>query len=57
MTWLDVPADHPFGIHNLPYGVYSRAGVSPRVGVRIGEHVLDAAAVGVTKDPKRRSWP
>jgi fumarylacetoacetase len=45
MTWLDVPADHPFGIHNLPYGVYSRAGESPRVGVRIGEHVLDAAAV------------
>ena len=32
MTWLDLPADHPFGIHNLPYGVFSTAGTEPRVG-------------------------
>lgn len=45
MTWLDLPADHPFGLHNLPYGVFS---TSPdgqrRVGVRVGDHVLDLAA-------------
>jgi fumarylacetoacetase len=41
-TWLDLPADHPFGVHNLPYGVFSTAGAGPRVGVRIGDHVLDA---------------
>ncbi|MEO5610807.1 MAG: fumarylacetoacetase [Ornithinibacter sp.] len=43
MTWLDLPADHPFGIDNLPYGVFSTAGGGPRVGTRVGEHVLDLA--------------
>ena len=44
MTWLDLPADHPYGIHTLPYGVFSTPGTQPRVGVRIGDHVLDAGA-------------
>jgi fumarylacetoacetase len=44
-TWLDVPDDHEFGIDNLPYGVFSTAGTQPRVGVRIGDWVLDTAAV------------
>jgi fumarylacetoacetase len=44
-SWLDLPADHPFGIHTLPYGVFSPADGEARVGVRIGEKVLDAGAV------------
>jgi fumarylacetoacetase len=46
-TWLDIPADHPFGIHTLPYGVFSTADEPGhrRVGVRIGDLVLDASAV------------
>ncbi|HET9632106.1 MAG TPA: fumarylacetoacetase [Terrabacter sp.] len=45
-TWVDVPADHLFGIHNLPYGVFSTsADPTRRVGVRIGDLVLDAGAV------------
>ncbi|MFQ6173056.1 fumarylacetoacetase [Oryzobacter sp. R7] len=44
MTWLDLPADHPFGVHNLPYGVFSAGDDERRVGVRVGEHVLDLAA-------------
>ncbi|GAA4570027.1 fumarylacetoacetase [Planotetraspora kaengkrachanensis] len=32
-----------FGVENLPYGVFSRPGQAPRVGVRIGDHVLDLA--------------
>jgi fumarylacetoacetase len=43
-SWLDLPADHPFGIHNLPYGVFSTEGTTPRVGVRVGDWVLDAGA-------------
>ena len=31
MTALDVPADDLFGLHNLPYGVYSAAGQEARV--------------------------
>ena len=45
MTWLDLPDDHPFGLHNLPYGVFSTAADGERrVGVRVGDHVLDLAA-------------
>ncbi|HET8988542.1 MAG TPA: fumarylacetoacetase [Humibacillus sp.] len=46
-TWLDVPDDHPFGIDTLPYGVFSTddAPGRRRVGVRIGDLVLDASAV------------
>ncbi|WP_196438690.1 fumarylacetoacetase [Planomonospora sp. ID67723] len=34
----------PWGIENLPYGVFSRTdGETPRVGVRYGDHVLDLA--------------
>ena len=36
-----------FPIHNLPYGVFSVGGDRPRVGVRIGEQVLDVGALGV----------
>ena len=43
-TWLDLPDDHPFGVQNLPYGVFSTSGTGPRVGVRVGDHVLDAGA-------------
>ncbi len=46
-SWLDVPADHPFGPHTLPYGVFSTADEPERrrVGVRIGDHVIDVSAV------------
>jgi fumarylacetoacetase len=43
-TWLDLPADHPYGLANLPYGVFSTPDRTPRVGVRIGDWVLDAGA-------------
>ena len=49
MTWLDLPADHPYGIHHLPYGVFTTAAdPRPRVGVRIGDLVLDAGAAAVS---------
>ncbi|GGL28275.1 fumarylacetoacetase [Phycicoccus endophyticus] len=44
MSWLGLPAEHPFGVDNLPYGVFSTGGGPRRVGVRVGEHVLDLAA-------------
>ena len=52
-TWLDLPDDHPFGITHLPYGVFSTADSGPRVGVRIGDQVLDGVvghAVGAGAD-------
>ncbi|MFB7332617.1 fumarylacetoacetase [Streptomyces adustus] len=47
MPPFDVPEGDPFGPHNLPYGVFSPAGsdsAERRVGVRLGDHVLDAGA-------------
>ncbi|MEE1751800.1 fumarylacetoacetase [Streptomyces sp. SP18CS02] len=42
---LDLAEGDPFGPHNLPYGVFSTADEpGRRVGVRIGDHVLDAGA-------------
>jgi len=43
-----------FGLANLPYGVFHRAGEAPRVGVRFGDGVLDLAALasdGLIDDP------
>lgn len=43
-TWAPVPAGSGFGLENLPYGVFRPADGPPRVGVRVGDHVLDLAA-------------
>lgn len=46
VSWPPAPHDHPFGIHNLPYGVFTTAeDTAPRIGVAIGDHVLDVGAV------------
>lgn len=44
MPPFDLPEGDPFGTHNLPYGVFSLPGPDSarRVGVRLGDHVLDA---------------
>ena len=39
--WLTVGTDHPFGPHHLPYGSFSIGAGQARLGVRIGEQVLD----------------
>jgi fumarylacetoacetase len=45
MSVVEVPAGSPFGRANLPYGVYSVAGGAPRVGVRLGDTVIDLSVV------------
>ena len=35
----------PFGLDNLPYGVFSPAGGAPRVGVRLGDTVVDLSVL------------
>jgi fumarylacetoacetase len=37
--------DDGFGLDHLPYGVYSLGAGAPRVGVRLGDSVLDVATV------------
>ena len=41
-SFIDVGANSDFPIQNLPYGVFSaKDGLAPRVGVAIGDYVLD----------------
>ena len=44
-SWIEVGPESHFPIQNLPYGVFSREGEDRRVGVRIGELVLDLSAI------------
>ncbi|HEY3015307.1 MAG TPA: fumarylacetoacetase [Nocardioides sp.] len=44
-TWVEGAAGSPFDVDNLPYGVFSVADGPARVGVRIGDFVMDAGAV------------
>jgi fumarylacetoacetase len=47
MTWLDLPPQTDFPIENLPYGVFTHAGQAPRIGVAIGDHVLDLSHMDI----------
>ncbi len=42
-SWVKVPENSDFPIQNLPYGVFKLKNKKPRVGVAIGEYVLDLA--------------
>ncbi|MEU8182814.1 fumarylacetoacetase [Micromonospora sp. NPDC049047] len=44
MTWVTGVDGSPYGVTNLPYGVFRRDGDGPRIGVRIGSWVFDLAA-------------
>ncbi|QKW39579.1 fumarylacetoacetase [Actinomadura sp. NAK00032] len=44
MTRIAIPEGSHFGLANLPYGVFSVPGGSPRVGVRVADSVIDLAA-------------
>ncbi|CAH3025539.1 unnamed protein product, partial [Porites evermanni] len=46
MSFLQVSQDSHFPLQNLPYGVFSTS-VNPRhrIGVAIGEHVLDLCGI------------
>ncbi len=41
MTWVEGAAGSGYGVENLPYGAFSVEGSRPRIGVAIGERVLD----------------
>ncbi|SHJ47971.1 fumarylacetoacetate hydrolase [Hymenobacter daecheongensis DSM 21074] len=44
-SWIDIPAGHDFPIQNLPFGIFETPERGPRVGVAIGDYVLDLYAV------------
>lgn len=47
MSWVPVPAGSDFPVTNLPYGIFGRPGELHRVGVAIGDQVLDLAGLAL----------
>ncbi|MFI6332338.1 hypothetical protein ACIBBG_29010, partial [Micromonospora chersina] len=43
MSWVTGAASSAYGVSNLPYGVFRQGDRAPRIGVRIGDFVLDLA--------------
>jgi len=46
-SWVEVPQNSDFPIQNLPFGVFKTSSLTSRVGVRIGDHVLDLKTLHV----------
>jgi fumarylacetoacetase len=46
-SWVDIPENSDFPIQNLPFGVFKTAQLSPRVGVAIGDHIVDLKTLHV----------
>ena len=46
-SWVAVPKDSDFPIQNLPLGIFRTDSLAPRVGVRIGDSILDLKTLHV----------
>ncbi|MBL3668029.1 fumarylacetoacetase [Streptomyces sp. M2CJ-2] len=51
VTWVKAAAGSAYDVDNLPYAVFSTAESGPRIGVRIGDHVLDLGAAATALRP------
>ncbi|WP_420461004.1 fumarylacetoacetase [Neolewinella sp.] len=45
---INIPADSDFTLANLPFGIFSTPGSSPRAGVAVGDQILDLAGLAST---------
>ncbi len=43
-SWLPIPAASDFSLYNLPFGIFSINSGKPRVGVAIGDWIIDMTA-------------
>jgi len=44
-TWVSIPKNSDFSIYNLPFGIFSMGGSTPKAGIAIGEQIVDLAAL------------
>jgi fumarylacetoacetase len=44
-SWIDIAPDSDFSIYNLPYGIFTKGKGAKKIGVAIGEYVVDLSAV------------
>ncbi len=46
-SWIEIPENSDFPIQNIPFGVFRTQNLSPRVGTRIGDFVIDLKSLYV----------
>ncbi len=46
-SWVEVPSNSDFPIQNIPFGIFKTEQLSPRVGSRIGDYVIDLKSLFV----------
>ena len=54
-SWIKIDQNSDFSIYNLPFGIFSESDHIKRVGVAIGDNILDVYAayeLGIFKDLK-----
>lgn len=44
-TWVEVPKNSDFTIYNLPFGVFQSKKLSPRIGIAIGDKIVDLSVL------------
>jgi fumarylacetoacetase len=44
-TWVSIPENSDFTINNIPFGIFSTPSIQPRIGVAIGDQVIDLVMV------------
>ncbi len=46
-SWVQVPNHSDFTIYNLPFGIFKNKRLSPRIGIAIGDKIVDLHALKV----------
>lgn len=44
-SWVEVPKNSDFSIYNLPFGIFKNKKLSPRIGIAIGDKIVDLSVL------------
>ncbi len=44
-SWVDIPKDSDFSIYNLPFGIFSVGNGHKKIGIAIGDQIVDVYAI------------
>ncbi|WP_373518227.1 fumarylacetoacetase [Pricia sp.] len=44
-SWVDIPKDSDFSIYNLPFGIFSVGNGNKKMGIAIGDQIVDVYAI------------
>ncbi len=44
-SWVEVPKNSDFTIYNLPFGIFKNKKLNPRIGIAIGDKIVDLSVL------------